>query len=371
MPELNALQKVTTGFYPTPLEEMKNLSAKLGKARLLIKRDDLTGLGFGGNKARKLDYLVQDALAKGCTTLLTYGGPQTNHGRMTAAAAARFGLKAILICYGRAPQRATGNLLLDRILGVDVYFLDTSTIDLGADTGKELGCAQSRRSLAIQDFRDKATKQVIETYEARGEKVYVVPIGGHAPDATAGYMHAVAETMQQLKATEQTAHYMVTGFGSTGTFAGLWLGAKYYNAPFEVVGIAVSHITCDAITETARFINLVSKRLRLGIVCKEEELWVERDYAAQGYNVPDPYTRQAIYLMAQTEGIFLDPCYTGKSFRGFVDLVTSEKIASDKTAIYLHTGGTPALFSEEHLAKMQDEIWGEDHYTVFDYSNLK
>lgn len=358
--KISEIKKVNTGFLPTPMHEMKNLTTKLNKANLLIKRDDLTGIGFGGNKLRKLDYIVKDALDGGYTTLLTYGGPQTNHGRLTAAAAARFGMKSIIMCYGQAPKNASGNILLDRILGAEICFMDTTEV-------RKL--PKEKMVAGYHKLRDDSTKKIIERYEAQGDKVYIVPIGGHSELGTLGYIEAVKEIMEQLALSNSTADYLVAGLGSGGTFAGLWLGAKYYRAPFQVIGVSVSPLEKNRMAEISQFINQVSETFELGISCQEEELWVENDFYGQGYNIPDEKTREYLYLLARTEGIFVDPCYTGKTFRGFVDLVESEKIPADKTAIYLHTGGQPGLYTEEHIEAMQAELW-ENQVTRFEFAGL-
>ncbi len=359
--KLSKHEKVLTGHYPTPLDKMVNLSKKINKGELYIKRDDMTGLGFGGNKSRKLDYIVKEAIDHGYTTLLTYGGPQTNHGRMTAAAAAKFGLKSILMCYGNPPKHASGNIILDRMLGTEICFMDTTEVrQVPAEKQFE----------AYYKLRDDSTDAIIKRYEEQGEKVYVVPIGGHSVIGTIGYIDAVVEIMNQLKDQAVSADYLVTGFGSTGTFAGLWLGAKYYQVPFEVVGISVAPIDAKKIEDTAKFINQVSQELGLGITCQSKDLWIEGDYYGEGYNIPDAITRKYMLMLAETEGIFLDPCYTGKSFRGFIDIIEKGKIPSGKTSIYLHTGGTPAIWTEEHLKAMEDELWNKDQITIFEYQKV-
>lgn len=355
--DIKKIKKVNTGFYPTPLEKMNNLTKKIGKANLYIKRDDLTGLGFGGNKSRKLDYIVAEAIEKGYTTLLTYGGPQTNHGRMTAAAASKFGLKSIILCFGQPPEYASGNIILDRILGAEMCFMDTTKVRQLPKDKMEKGYIK---------LKEDSTKKIIDIYEKKGEKVYIVPIGGHSSIGTLGYINAVKEIMDQLEKANINIDYLVTGYGSTGTFAGLYLGSKYFNAPFKVVGISVSPLQDNSKKNTCDFINKVSKEFEMGIECSIEDLWIEGGYTGNGYNIPDEYTRKCMYLLGSTEGIFIDPCYTGKSFRGFIDLVENERFPKGSSALFLHTGGTPGIFTKEHLDEMQNEVWGKN-ITIFDY----
>ncbi len=282
----------------------------------------MTGLAFGGNKSRKLDYILKYALDNGYTTLLTYGGVQTNHGRMTIAAASKCGLKSILMCYGDKPDEATGNLTLNRILGAEIVFMDVSkarALPPGEAQGK-----------AYVETRIRATDAIVKKYEAQGDKVLIIPIGGHNVLGTVGYIEAVKEVMVQMQEQNIDAKYLVSGYGSTGTFAGLWLGAKYYNAPFEVIGVPVSPIYSSA-EECAGFINKVSEELEMGIECMPEDLRIEEGpegdkYAGIGYNVPDEKTREAIYTLARAEGIITDPCYTGKTFRGFLEMVKNDII---------------------------------------------
>lgn len=350
---LEQVKHVRTGsIYPTPLELMPNLTRHLNAQSLYIKRDDLTGLAFGGNKTRKLDYIVADALNRGFDTLLTYGGVQTNHGRITAAAAAKFGMKSILMCYGRKSDYASGNLILDRMLGAEIVYMDTSDIRNSALPKEEM-------IAAYQALKKRATDFIVSKYEAAGHKVMIIPIGGHSELGTLGYVQAIPELMRQMEMQNVRARHLVVGYGSTGTFAGLWLGAKYYRAPLEVIGAAVSPNPND-LNATADFINKVSQLYGLGVRCSVDELQLDTSCVGSGYNEPDAQTRKMMYLLAQQEAIFLDPCYTGKSFGSFVNLANSGAIGKDAPAIYWHTGGTPAIWTREHLDAMQAELWGEE-----------
>lgn len=354
------VQKVNSAILPTPIHVMKNLTNKVGKAKLLIKRDDLTGIGFGGNKLRKLEYIVKDALDNGYTTLLTYGDPQTNHGRLTAAIAAKFGLKCVIMCYGTPPKKATGNILLDKILGAEICFMDTTDV---------LKLSKEELKEGFNKLTDDSTKSIIEKYEEKGEKVYVIPMGGRSALGTLGYIKSVEEIMKQLKEMNEEVDYLVVGLGTGGTYAGLWLGAKYYNAPFKVIGLTVSNKQKKDIEVIVEHMNEVSEKFELGIDVKLEDIKYENSYFGEGYNIPDKKTREYMYLLAQNEGIFVDPCYTAKTFRGYMELVENEIIPRDKTAMFIHTGGKPGIFSEEHLESMQDELWN-DEITIFQFKGL-
>jgi len=345
--KIEQLQKIDTGFLNTPIHKLENLSKKFG-VNIYIKRDDMTGFGMGGNKLRKLDYLLKEALDNNCNVLLTYGGAQTNHGRLTAAVAARFGLKCGIIMDGPAPRKASGNLILDKMMGADLYFMDDSSFK---EEPKESYQEKYKQLL------DKTTKEVIRTYEEKGGKVYIIPVGGSSPVGAAGYVMATKEIKDQLEEMNIKMDYVFTGFGSTGTFGGLYLGTKYFNAGFTPIGIAVSHKNDLEIQEKVDYIDETNKFLELGVDVKLDDMWIEKGFVGISYNIPDPETRKYVYMMAREEAIILDPCYTGKAFRGMVEMIVQGKIPQNSNVMLLHTGGAPGLFSEGHSESMQEELW--------------
>ena len=433
--KIESLKSVPAGSVNTPLEPMPRLAAALGLTKeasgcpmdgtpsdstrmavrtaiagtnaakadapcgLYIKRDDLTGLALGGNKARKLNYIVQYALENGYTALMTFGGVQTNHGRLTVAAAIRYGLKPILVLKGKKPNELSGNLLLDRLMGADIYFVDTTAAD---------ALPPDKQAAAKQRYLDECAAQIIAAYEAHGDKVLSVPVGGQTVIGSAGYIQAVPEIMAQMKAQNIRAKHLVVGYGSTGTFAGLWAGAKYYHAPFEVIGIPIEP-DFRPIEETVDFINELSEYFEMGFTCRKEDLHLEfgfdstdgaagntdtfsaasscdrttsdtpaaigsaaaqapTGYGGIGYNEPDAVTESYIELLARTEAIFVDPCYTGKVFHGYVDLLKRGVIRAEDGAIFMHTGGAPGLWTKEHLNHMQKSYWADeekDHVHIF------
>lgn len=354
--KISDLKQVNAGYLNTPLEPMAGLAKKLGKSGgLYIKRDDMTGLALGGNKARKLNYIVQYALENGYTALMTFGGVQTNHGRLTVAAAVRYGLKPILVLKGPKPDYMSGNLLLDRLMGADIYFVDTSAAD---DLPKE------QQAGVRQAFLEDAAEKIIEKYTAQGHKVLSIPVGGQTLIGSAGYVQAVPEIMEQMKSQNIRAKYLVVGYGSTGTFAGLWAGARYYKAPFEVIGVPIEP-DYRPVEETVDFINELSSFFEMGFTCSAGDIHLEfggedKSYGGVGYNEPDSETQSYIELLAKTEGIFTDPCYTGKVFHGFVDMLKRGVISAEEGAIFMHTGGAPGLWSKEHLDHMQGNYWSDE-----------
>lgn len=349
------------GCFPTPLHRLDNLSRELDR-QIFIKRDDLTGLGFSGNKIRKLQYLVQEAREQGCTALLTFGGVQTNHGRQTAAVANRYGMKSIIIATvngADAPKKLSGNLLLDAICGCDVRFLDTSGL-------ANRGLSNDEIKAETVKLRRAAADRVIAEYAARGEKVYEMPAGGSTPLGCMGYFFAVQEIMQQLDSLGVTLDYLICPCGSNGTFAGLWLGAKYFGAPFRVIGACVSPHGPVYRENMAAYINETSRCYDLGITAAPENLdLLLHECAGTAYDAPDPQTFSAIYRLARSEGLFVDPCYTGKGFAAVLKLTQDGTIPPGASVMFLHTGGLPGLYSEQHLAVFSQELWeGRTHAII-------
>ncbi len=341
--KLEQAKKVNLGIFPTPLQWMENLTKEIGFGDLYVKRDDLTDVGLSGNKIRKLEYLIYDAKEKGCNTLLTFGGPQTNHGRLTVAAAAKCGMKSILILNGKRPDYCSGNLVLDELMGADIYF-----------------CSENYTNEEV----DRLVATVIAKYEAQGDKVYSIPVGGSNEVGAVGYIQMVPEMLKQMEEQNISSKHLVCGAGSLGTFGGLWLGAKYYKAPFEVIGVCISP-TARPLEYAVDYINGISEYYEMGITCRAEDLHIIFDeqgqhYAGLGYNIPDKTTRDYMRLMARNEAIILDPCYTGKVFHGYIDMIRSGFIPKGDSAIFLHTGGFPAIWSQEHLDAVQEELWSED-----------
>lgn len=329
-------KKLHLGEYPTPLEPLENLTRKYGKGKLYIKRDDIAGPAFGGNKTRKLEYIMKEALDEGYTAMLTVGGPQTNHGKTTVAAAVRLGLKPILVLSGSAPDYLSGNLTLDAMMGADIVFAG--------------------------DGRGDAVQATIERYEKQGDKVYNLPAGGTAMTGVVGYIMAVQEIMAQLEEQDIHPKYLVCAVGSLGTYGGLNLGVRYFKAPFQIIGVPVSPPTPDLKERAAKFMNEVSQFYEMGIHIDPEELIInngpaDAPYSGEEYNKPDPITRKYMFEIAREEGIILDPTYTGKAFRGFLDMVETGFIKPDEDAIFLHTGGATAVWTKEHLDDMQQELF--------------
>ncbi|MDP3387245.1 MAG: D-cysteine desulfhydrase family protein [Eubacteriales bacterium] len=342
---MKTFEKLNTGMINTPIHKLDNISRDL-ECNIYIKRDDLTGYAFGGNKLRKLDYLLADALNKNCDTLLTYGGPQTNHGRLTAAVAARFGLKCIIIMDGDKPAKPTANLILDKMMNADLYFLN-DTQYRGQEDFEQI----------YHNLKEEKTNEVLKEYEALGHVVYVIPVGGSSTLGALGYFDASAEINQQVKSMGINLDYLVVAFGSAGTYAGLLLGKKQLGLDYGVIGISVSHKSDEMIQKDIRYMNDISQEFDLGIRISSDDVWIENGFVQNGYNIPDKETRQCIYYVARQEAIILDPCYTGKAFNGMMNLIQTGAILKGSNILFLHTGGTPGIFSENHLSEFQAELW--------------
>ena len=328
-------QRYPLATVPTPLQEAPRLRAALGGParcpRLLIKRDDLTGLAFGGNKARKLEFLVADALTQSATMLVTSGAVQSNHARMTAAAARVAGLQVSLVLTSHQEQPSVqGNLLLDHLLGAEIHLLPAS-----ADA-----------TLAVAENETAKVAEVVAALEARGERPYVIPVGGSSALGALGYVAGTLELVGQLVSQGEAPSRLYYASGSRGTQAGLTLGARLYSAPYQLCGIAVSGGEADKIERALRIANEAAERMSVSVRLERASFaQTDQHFIGQGYGIPTQACLEAIGLLAQTEGIFLDPTYTGKAMAGLISHIRQGRIDPGETVVFLHTGGTPALFA--------------------------
>lgn len=320
--EYTSLPRHALGFFPTPIVECRRLSKTLSGPRILMKRDDQTGLAMGGNKTRKLEVLLAEALAQGCDTLITGGAEQSNHCRQTAAAAAAGGMACHLVLGGQAPETSNGNLLLDRVLGAQIHW-----------TGK---------------FRKgEKIPEIAEQLRGEGKKPYVIPYGASNALGAVGFVEAVREVTSQLAETGDSVSHIVFASSSGGTQAGLALGKVLFSGPFDVVGIAIDKGAVGDGPYDERVLELAHATAeRLGVDCTltVSDLIVRNEYLGRGYGVVGDAERQAIRMVAQTEGILLDPVYTGRAMAGLIDMIQCGRFSNDDTVLFWHTGGTPSLF---------------------------
>ncbi|HVL05976.1 MAG TPA: D-cysteine desulfhydrase family protein [Acidimicrobiales bacterium] len=316
---------------PTPLEPADRLGAALGMepGALWVKRDDLTGLGAGGNKARKLDYLCADALDKGADVLVTGGGPQSNHVRMTAAAANHLGLDCAVVMAGPRPETSTGNVLLVEILGADLAW-----------TGYREGMDYQQIEAAIDEAADRL--------EAGGRRPYRMPIGGATAVGALGYVRAAAELREQAAALFGDIGLVVTAAGSGGTHAGLAAGLGDLEL---VLGVDVG---ARSDLDTAIPAKAAEAAALAGLPAPAGAVRVDHQRVGRGYGAPTDECRRAVRLAARSEGLLLDPVYTGKALAGLVAAREQGSVGPATPTVFLHTGGLPALFAGAYAT------WGRD-----------
>jgi len=324
MIELN-VPRLHLAQLPTPLEEARRLSAFLGGPRIFFKRDDLTGVGLGGNKVRKLEFVMGRAASGEFDTLVVCGGYQSNLARIAAAMGNRLGLKVVLVLGGEPGESRlpTGNLLLDHLYGATVHMVET--------------VPRWEFGTAVED--------VAEELRRKGSRPLVLPLGGSGPDGIAAYVKATEELRAQLDAQELRPSRLYVAVGSGGTFSGLSLGALNGGASYRVVGVSVSRTREYLLQQVPLIAGHAAEALRLPRRPGPDDLDIEDAYVGAGYGVLTAGCREAIRLVARTEGVLLDPVYSGKAMHSLVDHVRSGRITADETVVFLHTGGWPALFA--------------------------
>jgi D-cysteine desulfhydrase family pyridoxal phosphate-dependent enzyme len=310
-------------FLPTPLHALPRLAQALGGPQLWVKRDDLTGLAFGGNKTRKLAVLLADARARGARTLVTAGAPQSNHCRQTAAAAAWAGLGCALVLGGQAPARPSANLLLDQLFGAELHW------------------AGSEDRVAVME-------RVAAELAAAGRAPYVIPYGGSNALGAAAYALAMQELAGQLAERELHIDRVVFASSSGGTQAGLVAGALATGFRGQLLGISVDEPAAALQARVAALAAETAALLGVAGAIDPATIHVNDDYCAAGYGVLGPGEREAIALAARTEGLLVDPVYTGRALAGLIDLIRRGAIGRDETVLFWHTGGQPALFAEAY-----------------------
>ena len=331
--------RTSLGFYPTPLHKLERLSAELG-VNIYLKRDDLSGVStFGGNKMRKLEYLLGDALAQGADTVFTYGATQSNHAMQTVAAACKCGLHPVLYLVSVVePDKETlrANLLLDYIYGAEVHIVRM-------EPGEEEADAEAR-SFAMG-------AEHVERLRAEGKHPYDVPMGGASPVGSVGFAGGFVELEEQCAAAGIKPDYLYHASGTGGTLAGLAAGRALLGADMRIVSVAVSPKDEDYESRTADLANRA-----LGVIgasndvrVSAEDLQVERGYFAPGYEIPNEWGNGAIRRLARTEGVLMDTVYSGKAFGGLLDHIERGIVPQGSTVVFWHTGGATALFSEPQI----------------------
>ncbi len=321
--KIDELPRVRLANLPTPLEEMPRFSKVLGGPRLWIKRDDLTGLIFGGNKVRKLEFEMADAIQKGADCIVAGGVVQSNHACATAAAARKLGMKPVLLLRGEKSETYRGNLLLDYILDADIKFFRREWQEMGA-----------------------ITKSVVDDLKAKGYTPYVVPFS--SPLGSVAYVNAIVELLSQAKSMSIDVHHIVHAAGSGGTQAGLIVGGKALDSDINIIGIATDPDDAWLRNETIEIARKCANLLELETSIAEEDVMILQEYAGEGHGVLTKEVRDVMKRVAATEGILLDPVYTGKAMAGLIDLVRQRRFEKQDNVVFLHTGGLPAVFAYEN-----------------------
>jgi D-cysteine desulfhydrase len=314
------IPRLNFAHLPTPIESLPRLSKFLGGPHLLVKRDDQTGLAFGGNKTRKLEFLVAEARDKGAETLISGGALQSNHCRQTAAAAARFGFDCVLVLTGNQPEQPSANLMLDRLFGAEIVYV--------AD--------RKDRDRILQETFDRATND--------GKKPYLVPYGGSNATGALGYAFAMKELMHQ----NANADWIVFATSSGGTHAGLLLGQRVFGFSGRILGISVDESEEWLTREVSNLASATSEKLGQRIEFTPADVLTNAHYCDAGYGVITEREREAIRLFAKYEGLLLDPVYTGRAAAGMIDLIRKGFFEPTETVLFLHTGGQPALFADQY-----------------------
>ncbi len=314
--------RLRLGTLPTPVEPLPRLSARLG-CQLFVKRDDMTGIAFGGNKVRKLEFVLADAVAHGAKTIITVGAVQSNHCRITAALSAKLGLHCILVLSGSPPENPNGNLLLDYLLGTEIVW-------------------------STREQRDEMLKQTFDEAWAAGKRPFLIPLGASTPVGTLGYLEGFREFIQQGVEVD----WIVVASSSAGTQAGLVLGAIQAGWNGRILGISIDHKASVLQDMVAELAMETADRVRQKVRISRDMIRVSADYLGDGYGFMGQSEKDAIQLFAREEGLFLDPVYTGRAAAGMLDLAANGFFTPHERILFWHTGGTPALFADSYAGDL-------------------
>jgi L-cysteate sulfo-lyase len=318
---MKSFTKQSLGYLPTPLVKLERLSVALGGPSIYMKRDDLTGLALGGNKTRKLEYILGDALSKGADTIITAGAPQSNHCRQTAAASASLGLQCHLVLGGGQPAADNGNLLLDKLFNAQIHW-------------------------AGKHRKGEDIPKIVEQLKQAGKKPYVVPYGGSNELGAVAYIEAMKELATQHRL--DAFSHIIFASSSGGTHAGLMIGNKWCGASCQIIGINIDKGEAGDLPFAQQVLNLANSTAQfagLDYQFGAQDVQLNDAYIGEGYGVIGDLEREAINLTAQTQGILLDPVYTGRAMGGLIDMVRRGELKKSDNVLFWHTGGAPALFA--------------------------
>ena len=317
---LDSIPALHLGYYPTPIEELRGLRDHLGGGpRLFVKRDDAITFGFGGNKVRKMELEAKQAITKGADTLITAGAVQSNHARVTAATAARYGLSCLLVVNGERPSKVTANALLDKLYGATVEYVPT------------------------REARMPAMLAAAERLREKGRHPYVIPVGASTPLGAIGFVRAVREMVAQIPVPDVIVHATSSG----GTQAGLVAGCHLFAPHTQVLGVSAGESSSNVISTVTNLVSKIEVKLNMtnGSVLNHCEVTVDDRFVGNGYGIPTTASKEAIALLARCEALLLGPTYTAKAMAGLIEYVRKERFSESQTVLFWHTGGQVALFA--------------------------
>ena len=323
---LSDYPRVSLAHLPTPLEFLPRLTKHLGGPNVYVKRDDCTGLGTGGNKTRKLEFLMADAIKKKADVIITQGAVQSNHARQTAAAAAKIGMKCELVFEKRVADATTaykesGNVFLDKLFGANIH-----EVANGSDMTKEM-----------EDLSDQLRE--------KGSNPYIIPGGGSNPIGALGYVDCVIELIAQAKSKDITFDSIIMATGSAGTQAGLVVGSKITKSNIPVLGIGVNAPKEAQEEKVFKLASDLSDFMGLPSLVSRDDVVANCDYVGDGYGIPTPEMNKALLQLARLEGLLFDPVYSGKGLAGMIDLIGKGYFENQKNIVFIHTGGAAGLFA--------------------------
>ena len=323
---LSDYPRVSLAHLPTPLEFLPRLTKHLGGPNVYVKRDDCTGLGTGGNKTRKLEFLMADAIKKKADVIITQGAVQSNHARQTAAAAAKIGMKCELVFEKRVADATTaykesGNVFLDKLFGANIH-----EVANGSDMTKEM-------------------KDLSGQLREKGSNPYIIPGGGSNPIGALGYVDCVIELIAQSKSKDITFDSVIMATGSAGTQAGLVVGSKITKCNIPVLGIGVNAPKEAQEEKVFKLASDLSDFMGLPNLVSRDDVVANCDYVGDGYGIPTPEMNEALLQLARLEGLLFDPVYSGKGLAGMIDLIEKGYFENQKNIVFIHTGGAAGLFA--------------------------
>ena len=327
---LSRYPRVSLAHLPTPLEYLPRLTKHLNGPNIYVKRDDCTGLGTGGNKTRKLEFLVADAIEKRADVIITQGAVQSNHARQTAAAAAKVGMKCELVFEKRVSVASSaytesGNVFLDKLFGANIR-----EVENGSDMNMEM----EKISLKLRE---------------KGMKPYIIPGGGSNSIGALGYVDCILELISQANSMNVVIDRIIHATGSAGTQAGIVVGVKALNSKIPVLGIGVNANKDKQEEKVFKLACELCDFLGMPGLVERKDIIANCDYVGDGYGIPTDEMNEAILMLARQEGLLFDPVYSGKGLAGMINLIKRDKLKKDENIVFIHTGGSAGLFAYHDL----------------------